>query len=129
MKKIIFLAGFGAMAFACGNNSTESKSADSTAVKTEQAPVSAAADDKGVELIAASDCLTCHKVNEKSIGPAYVEVAKKYTADEATIDTLASKILKGGSGVWGQVPMTPHPQISADDAKIMVKYILTLKNQ
>jgi cytochrome c len=128
MKKILFLAGFSAMAFACGSNTTESKSADSTAAKTEQAPAPVA-DDKGIELIAANDCLTCHKVNEKSIGPAYVEVAKKYTADEATIDTLVSKIIKGGSGVWGQVPMTPHPQLPVDDAKTIVKYILTLKNQ
>lgn len=84
-------------------------------------------EEKGIELIAGSDCLTCHKVNEKAIGPSYQDVANKYTTDDATISDLAGKIIKGGSGVWGEVPMTPHPQVSEDDAKIMVKYILSLK--
>jgi cytochrome c len=82
---------------------------------------------KGLELIAKSDCLTCHKVGEKLIGPSYKEVAAKYESNEENIDLLAGKIIKGGQGVWGQIPMTAHPQISEADAKQMVKYILLLK--
>lgn len=82
---------------------------------------------KGLELIAKSDCLTCHKTSDKLIGPAYKEVAAKYENNDETIALLAGKIIKGGKGVWGEVPMTPHPQIADADAKQMVKYILLLK--
>lgn len=131
MKKYLLLAGLSALAIACGDNASDKKSEDTKAATETPAPAPAAAEeeDKGIALIAGSDCLTCHKVNEKAIGPAYIEVAKKYTADDATITSLAGKIIKGGSGVWGEIPMTPHPQVSEDDAKSMVKYILSLKNQ
>lgn len=131
MKKYLLLAGISALAIACGNNAEEKKTEEAKPATEAAAPAAApaATDDKGIELIAASDCLTCHKVNEKAIGPAYVDVAKKYTADDATIATLAGKIIKGGSGNWGEVPMTPHPAVTEDDAKTMVKYILSLKNQ
>lgn len=127
MKKYVILAGISAIAFACGNQATEETKTETPA--TEQAaPAGPSADDeKGIELIAGSDCLTCHKVNEKSIGPSYQDVANKYTSNDATIADLAGKIIKGGSGVWGEIPMTPHPQVSEDDAKTMVKYILSLK--
>ena len=82
---------------------------------------------KGLELIAKSDCLTCPKVGEKLIGTSYKEVAAKYESNEENIDLLAGKIIKGGQGVWGQIPMTAHPQLSEADAKQMVKYILLLK--
>ena len=82
---------------------------------------------KGLELIAKSDCLTCHKVGEKLIGPSYKEVAAKYESNDENIALLAGKIIKGGQGVWGQIPMTAHPQVSEADAKQMVKYILLLK--
>ncbi|KYP16079.1 c-type cytochrome [Flavihumibacter sp. CACIAM 22H1] len=129
MKKYVILAGISAIAFACGNQAAEEKKADAPA--TEQAATAgpSADEEKGIELIAGSDCLTCHKVNEKAIGPSYQDVANKYTANDATIAELAGKIIKGGSGVWGEVPMTPHPQVSEDDAKTMVKYILSLKTK
>jgi len=82
--------------------------------------------EKGNQLIAQSDCLTCHKVSEKLVGPAYVEIAKKYNGDTGKADYLAGKIIKGGAGVWGEVPMTPHPGLSEDDAKEMAKYVLSL---
>lgn len=92
----------------------------------------AAADDsadikKGQALISKSDCLACHKLQEKLLGPSYKEVANKYPNNTATIAQLAGKIKAGGSGVWGAVPMSPHPALSDDDAKAMVKYILSLK--
>lgn len=79
----------------------------------------------GYNLINNSDCLSCHKSSVRLIGPSYKEIAKKYTEKDA--DMLAEKIVKGGKGVWGEVAMAPHPQISNDDAKKMVAYIMTLK--
>lgn len=82
----------------------------------------------GFALVQKSDCLSCHKENEKLIGPSYKDVANKYPMGDATVDMLAKKIIAGGQGVWGEVPMTPHPQISTEDAKKMVKYIMLLKS-
>jgi len=95
-------------------------------------PKPAAADDsadikKGAALISTSDCLACHKVDVKVLGPSYKDVANKYPNNAATIAQLVDKIKKGGSGVWGAIPMSPHPALSDDDAKAMVKYILSLK--
>ena len=82
---------------------------------------------KGMTLLAKSDCLTCHKINEKVIGPSYKDVAKKYAATPSNIKMLAGKIIKGGSGVWGPIPMTQHATLSEADAESMVKYVLSLK--
>lgn len=82
--------------------------------------------EKGKALIGKSDCLACHKIEEKLVGPAYKDVAKKYKPTKANIDLLAGKIVKGGAGVWGQIPMSPHPQVPVEDAKKMVVYILSL---
>lgn len=82
---------------------------------------------KGLELVAKSDCLGCHKVDDKVLGPSYREVATKYDNNDATVKQLAQKIIKGGKGVWGEVYMSPHPQISEADAEQMVKYIMLLK--
>lgn len=81
---------------------------------------------KGLKLIEGTDCLSCHKTDTKLIGPSYQEVAAKYT--DADIDMLAKKIIEGGKGNWGEIPMTPHERISKEEAKLMVKYILSLKN-
>jgi cytochrome c len=81
--------------------------------------------DPGFTLIEGADCLACHKIDAKLIGPSYQEVAEKYT--EKDIDQLAQKIIDGGKGNWGDIPMTPHEGLSKDDAKQMVKYILSLK--
>ncbi|SIT20611.1 cytochrome c [Filimonas lacunae] len=127
---------------ACGGSSSNLPGADSASANDKAAVAqntNAAQDTAGklgtenqggnapraVELMAQSDCLSCHKVREKLVGPSYEEISKKYTT--ADIDTLASKIIKGGQGSFGQVPMTPHPALSTDDAKAMVKYILSIK--
>lgn len=120
-----------AIAAACGGNETskvEEKPATVTPAPTTTNDLSNNPDyQKGLELIGKSDCLTCHKVKEKNIGPAYQDVANKYENTEENVALLASKVIKGGSGVWGAIPMTPHPQISEDDAKQMIKYVLLLK--
>jgi cytochrome c len=118
---------------ACGNNNdTKTPPADTTAAGPATTPASTASD-KGLDLIAASDCTTCHKLNKEassgaSIGPAYSEVAAKYSpAADTTVDRLVKKVISGGSGVWGTVPMTPHPALTPADVKTMVTYILSLK--
>jgi cytochrome c len=83
--------------------------------------------EKGATLVAASDCATCHREDRKLIGPAYRDVAKKYEATDENIEYLAVKIIQGGKGVWGEVPMAPHPNVSEEYAREMAKYILSLK--
>ena len=85
------------------------------------------ASDPGLKLIEGADCLACHKIDAKLIGPSYQDVAAKYT--EADIDQLAQKIIEGGKGNWGDIPMPPHDGLNKDNAKQMVKYILSLKKQ
>ncbi|MGV8878790.1 MAG: c-type cytochrome [Sphingobacteriaceae bacterium] len=81
----------------------------------------------GKGLVAKSDCLACHRLDIKLVGPAYADVAKKYKPTAENIDHLADKIIKGGGGVWGEIPMSPHPGISKDDAKKMAKYVLSVR--
>ena len=80
---------------------------------------------EGKSLIEGADCLTCHKNDEKLVGPSYSEIAQKYS--EKDIDLLADKIVNGGSGVWGDVPMAAHNGMSKENAKKMVTYILSLR--
>ena len=121
------------MAVACGSNNSSSDNADNTATTTESTEsatneLSSNPDyKKGLSLVAQNDCLTCHKVSGESTGPAYEKVAAKYSNDDKTINMLAQKIIAGGSGNWGTIPMTPHPTLKVEDAKQMVKYILLLK--
>lgn len=134
MKKVVFPIIALAFLVACGSN--ESKEQGQTPESTENTGSTGSTTDlssnpdykAGLALIAKNDCLTCHKIDEKLIGPPYRDVANKYAAMPDTIvHHLATKIIDGGSGVWGEVPMTPHPNISVADAETMVKYILLLK--
>src|SRR5690348_10675484 len=107
MKKIFILLAITAAVYAC--NSGGDKNADQTGATTDTAqakPAGDAANEKGLDLIASNDCTTCHAIDKKVTGPAYRDVANKYTADEATIDSLAKKVINGGSGVWGNTAMT-----------------------
>ncbi len=82
---------------------------------------------KGELLISKSDCFACHKIQDKLLGPAYKDVANKYANTKANVDYLVNKVKTGGSGVWGAVPMSPHPALSDDDARAMILYVLSLK--
>lgn len=149
IKKVFLIASISlsvaAMA-SCGGGSKQDKVSADTTIGTDQSAVAqsssaiqdttgsigtentgttVASSSKGATLIAKSDCLGCHKEHEKLIGPAYADVAKKYSSDD--VDKLADKIIKGGAGSFGDIPMTPHPSLSVDDAREMVKYILTIK--
>jgi cytochrome c len=84
----------------------------------------AAADDQ-TKLATEKGCTACHAVDKKVIGPAYKDVAKKYKSDAKAADALAAKVVKGGSGVWGPIPMPPN-KVSDDEAKKLVAWILSL---
>ncbi|MFV5703701.1 c-type cytochrome [Flavobacterium sp. XS2P12] len=81
----------------------------------------------GEKLISKMDCVGCHKLDKKLIGPSYLDIAKKYSLNDKSINYLSDKIIKGGSGVWGSIPMAAHATLKKDDAKKMAKYILSLK--
>ncbi|MEK6782892.1 MAG: ThuA domain-containing protein [Bacteroidota bacterium] len=83
----------------------------------------------GKKLMEESDCKSCHFIDKKSIGPMYIDVAKKYKDDPKAVDYLVKKIISGGSGVWGEVAMAAHPQVSPADASEIVKYVLSLANK
>ncbi|HMW17612.1 MAG TPA: c-type cytochrome [Accumulibacter sp.] len=76
-------------------------------------------------LAKAKNCLACHAVDKKVVGPSYKDVAKKYTAKDEAM--LAEKIIKGGKGNWGAIPMPPNASVSADEANKLVKWILGQK--
>jgi cytochrome c len=76
------------------------------------------------ELARSKNCVACHHLERKMIGPAFKAVAERYGKDEAAIKTLSEKVVKGGGGVWGQPPMPPQPAVSPEDAEILVKWIL-----
>ena len=73
------------------------------------------------------NCVACHAIDKKIVGPAYKDVAKKYAGDATAADKLAKKIKAGGVGVWGQIPMPAHPQVSDADTQALAKYVLSLK--
>jgi cytochrome c len=127
MRKILFTLSAAFLLVACGGGDTKKETTETTTTTAEAKPSDNPDYSKGLALVAGSDCLTCHKVAEKNIGPAYQEVAAKYENTDENIAMLAGKIIKGGSGNWGAIPMTPHPNLSQDDAEAMVKYILLLK--
>jgi cytochrome c len=91
------------------------------------ATAAAPAGKDGKALIEGSDCRTCHQDAVKVIGPSYVDVAKKYPNTPANVKMLAGKVIAGGKGVWGEIPMTPHPNVSQEDAEAMVSFILSMK--
>jgi cytochrome c len=141
MKKAILTMVIAAGLYACGGGeSTETTTQPiSNATTEETAPVAtpeaappataeAAAPKKdGQALINSSDCRTCHKDDAKLIGPAYQDVAKKYENNATNVKMLTEKIINGGQGNWGEIPMAGHPNLSQEDASAMVEYILSMK--
>ena len=105
--------------------------AKTAAAKTGAAKPAISAQDatEGKALLSKSDCLACHKEDTKLVGPAYLDVAKKYKATDDNISLLITKVISGGAGNWGPVPMSPHPSLAAADAKKMVQYILSLNTK
>jgi cytochrome c len=79
------------------------------------------------DLAQKKNCLACHAVGQKVIGPSYKDVAAKYAGQADAVAKLTDKVMKGGSGVWGAVPMPANPQVNEAEAKQLVQWILTLK--
>lgn len=123
MKKILLAGTIGLMIISCSKkeNTAEVASSSETVAVSEPAQSNLSGD----QIMETLDCSGCHSVNERMIGPSYKEIAGKYS--EKDTELLASKIIEGGSGVWGSVPMAAHPQVSKEDAKKMVEYILSQK--
>lgn len=69
-------------------------------------------------------CLACHQLDKKSVGPAYKEIAKKYKGQADAVAKLSAKVKKGGSGVWGPIPMAPNPAVPDADIKTLVEWVL-----
>ncbi|NSL88863.1 c-type cytochrome [Chitinophaga solisilvae] len=134
MKKW-YLVMAGALFFAAcggGENKTETKQSSQESAAADNSMVSPNAGkpaSKGETLMAESDCKTCHKEEMKVVGPSLKDIAGKYPNTPENIDKLAQKVIKGGSGNWGDVAMLPHPNISQEDAKEMVSYILSLSGK
>ena len=80
-----------------------------------------------LQLATAKNCMACHAADKKLVGPSYKDVAAKYAGQPGAVDKLAAKVLKGGSGAWGPVPMPANAQVNADEAKKLVTWILTQK--
>src|SRR4051812_31051185 len=78
-------------------------------------------------LATAKNCMACHAIDKKLVGPAYKEVATKYAGQKDAVDKLAAKIQKGGAGVWGPVPMPANTQVNEAEAKKLAAWVLTLK--
>lgn len=81
-------------------------------------------DQQAMALLTGNGCMACHATDKKILGPSFVEVATKYKGQDGAVDTLVAKVRKGGSGVWGVIPMPPHPALPANDARRMVAWIL-----
>ena len=77
------------------------------------------------DLAKQKNCLACHAVDKKLVGPSYKDIAAKYKADKNAPTTLAKKIREGGVGAWGQVPMPANPQVSEQEAATLAKWVLT----
>ena len=128
MKKVLGTISMAIVLMACGGNTEKKETSPIAEVVAPDKKLSDNPDyQKGLTLIGGSDCLTCHKVNEKNIGPAYKDVAAKYENTEENVKMLALKVIKGGAGNWGQIPMTPHPNLKVEDAEAMIKYVLLLR--
>ena len=92
------------------------------------AAVAVAAPAMADEALAKSkNCMSCHATDKKLVGPSYKDVAKKYAGQKDAADKLAAKVIKGGSGVWGPVPMPANAQVNDADAKKLVAWILAIK--
>jgi cytochrome c len=134
MKLKVILSGIMVIAASAYNFNAVAQTKKPSTVKkktpsaTTAKPLASAADiAEGKTLISKSDCMACHSIDNKMVGPSYISVADKYTLNETNIAGLSKKIINGGSGAWGTIPMIAHPTLSSADADKMVKYILSLK--
>ncbi|MET1056521.1 MAG: c-type cytochrome [Pedobacter sp.] len=131
---LLILGCLGLTIASCGGSSQQEETikTKSTTTTTTDSSTTVSAEPTGAELpgkklVAMADCVGCHNETQKVIGPAYVDIAAKYPSNEANISHLADVVIAGSKGTWGDLPMTPHPNLSKDDAKLMVTWVLSLK--
>ena len=137
MKKLYTLVFLGAITasslMSCGGKKEDDTKEDDSYSEHETAEPAKTSDEdlikQGQALVDASDCKTCHHATNKIVGPAHADVAKKYEFTKANVSMLAEKIINGGQGVWGEIPMTPHADISKADAEKMAMYVLSLDGE
>lgn len=129
MRKVILLVVLSVLA-SCGakeRKNAEDYVANPSASADKPADVDQIA--RGATLVKESDCPTCHHKTNNIIGPAHLAVSEKYEFTEASVKLLAEKIIKGGSGVWGPIPMAAHADIKQDEAEAMARYVLSLDGE
>jgi cytochrome c len=131
MKKIyilIIMVVSGTLITSCGS---KEKTSTEEFVANESSEVKPAVDliAQGEALVKASDCKTCHHPVNKIIGPSHTDVAKKYEFTEANVKMLAKKIIAGGQGNWGEIPMAAHADITPENAESMARYVLSLDGE
>jgi cytochrome c len=129
-KTFIMIAALGLL-IACGGDEKEKKgtTSEQKTGKTDGDLNDNPIYQKALTIIENSDCRTCHLIEEKNIGPAWRDVANKYADSANAVEYLSHKIINGGSGVWGQVPMAAHPTMSQEDAETLAKFVILLKNK
>ncbi len=128
MKRMTIVFSAAVLLYACGGGSSQPPET----IQVPEVPVAAKPSvppehERAAANMEASDCASCHKTDAPMQGPSYVSIAAKYAGKPGMADKLAERIIAGGSGIWGEVKMTPHPAISKEDAVGMVNYILSLK--
>jgi cytochrome c len=128
MKKLIYLLAIVLLASCGGKN--ENVQTEEFASADDKPKVSSATQiAEGEALVKGSDCKTCHHPTNKIIGPSHMDVAKKYDFTQASVTLLANKIINGGQGVWGEIPMTAHIGLTQVDAEKMARYVLSLDGE
>jgi len=129
MKKILSIFVIALILASCGSKKTETEKEDfGSPDESSEAQSGPDAIAQGESLVNASDCKTCHAKDSKIVGPSHMDVAKKYEFTTANVKTLAGKIISGGTGVWGELPMTAH-DIPVADAEKMARYVLSLDGE
>jgi cytochrome c len=131
MKNIVSIFALALILTACGSKKTENADKEDFGTPDESSKTEATGADaiaQGEALVNASDCKTCHSKENKIVGPSHMDVAKKYDFTKANVDLIAKKIITGGSGSWGDVPMTAH-DIPMADAEKMARYVLSLDGE
>jgi cytochrome c len=131
-KAFIMITALGVLAACGGGEKKDEKTSTTSESKAEGTTDELSSNPiylKAMDLIGNSDCRTCHLIEEKNIGPAWRDVAKKYADSANAVEYLSHKIINGGSGVWGQTPMAAHPTMSQEDAETLAKFVLLLKNK
>jgi cytochrome c len=131
MKRLFIALSAVVLLTACGGEDKKPTEAQATApapAAPEVKPPMVTTEEKALELIASKGCVACHALDKKVIGPAYIDVSNKYDATPELLYKLTQKVLMGGKGVWGEIPMPPNKNLNFTEAKLIVAYVLSLKN-